>query len=80
MPYLHQKYVQPIEQLRDGSWIVRYGITPFMDGVTFSFSRFPSKPTQRQIDACLHRYALSLEPDERIDFYMSLDKKENEIR
>lgn len=57
---------KPIEQLEDGSWIVRYDIRMYgKDGegnelVTFASSQYPEKPTMKIIERSINRYGVSL--------------------
>ena len=63
---------KPIEQLPDGTWIVRYAILPYRvdsegnELVTFASSIFMTKPTLEQIKKCIYRYAMSVLDDEDV--------------
>ena len=69
---LPRKLAKPIEQLSDGTWIIRYAIQSIdrtdnegNELVTFASSIFLEKPTLEMIKKSIHRYAMSVLDDER---------------
>lgn len=69
---LHRESAKPIEQLDNGTWIIRYAIQHYgkddqgNELVTFASSIFLTKPTLEQIKKSIHRYAMSVLDDEEI--------------
>ena len=64
---LPRKLAKPIEQLSDGTWIIRYAIQSIdrtdnegNELVTFASSIFLEKPTLEMIKKSIHRYAMSV--------------------
>ena len=67
---LPRKLAKPIEQLSDGTWIIRYAIQSINrtdnegnELVTFASSIFLEKP---MIKKSIHRYAMSVLDDEDV--------------
>ena len=70
---LPRKLAKPIEQLSDGTWIIRYAIQSIdrtdnegNELVTFASSIFLEKPTLEMIKKSIHRYAMSVLDDEDV--------------
>ena len=67
---LPRKLAKPIEQLSDGTWIIRYAIDRTDNGgnelVTYASSIFLEKPTLEMIKKSIHRYAMSVLDDEDV--------------
>ena len=64
---LPRKLAKPIEQLSDGTWIIRYAIhNEGNELVTFASSIFLEKPTLEMIKKSIHRYAMSVLDDEDV--------------
>ncbi len=66
------KDLKYIEQLPDGSWVIRYGIVPAghdpagNEFVSFASSVYPKKPTMEQIKRSIHWYAMANLDDEEV--------------
>ena len=70
---LPRKLAKPIEQLSDGTWIIRYAIQSIdrtdnegNELVTYASSIFLEKPTLEMIKKIIHRYAMSVLDDEDV--------------
>ena len=70
---LPRKLAKPIEQLSDGTWIIRYAIQSIdrtdnegNELVTYASSIFLEKPTLEMIKKSIHRYAMSVLDDEDV--------------
>ena len=68
---LPRKLAKPIEQLSDGTWIIRYAIqsinrTDNEGNELVTFARFLEKPTLEMIKKSIHRYAMSVLDDEDV--------------
>lgn len=76
----HKKDFRYIEQLKDGSWIVRYAVLDYgKDGngnelVSFASSVYPDKPSMDQIRRSIHRYAMAnLDNEEVLESLVNTD-------